>query len=156
MKRRQTLPRQWLVADCRSGDRLWSAALDLPEGSGILFLYRGMPRRERARLLAKLRRIARWRGLMIVDEARYEAARIHDPRELRRAMLAGVPILFLSPMFPTRSHPEWKPMPRMRAAAILRLAKAPVMALGGMDGRRFRKIRRLGFSGWAGIDAYVP
>jgi thiamine-phosphate pyrophosphorylase len=43
----------------------------------------------------------------------------------------------------------------MRAAALLRLGKSPVIALGGMNERRFAKIQRLGFSGWAGIDAYV-
>jgi thiamine-phosphate pyrophosphorylase len=43
----------------------------------------------------------------------------------------------------------------MRAAALLRLAKSPVIALGGMGERRFRRIQRLGFSGWAGIDAWI-
>jgi hypothetical protein len=43
----------------------------------------------------------------------------------------------------------------MRAAALLRLAKSPVIALGGMNECRFAQIQRLGFSGWAGIDAYV-
>jgi thiamine-phosphate pyrophosphorylase len=155
MKRRQTLPRQWLVADARFADQLWPAVRALPKGSGVLFLYRDLHKGERARALAKLRRLARARGLIIVDEGAGEAARVHDAKEIRQAGIAGIPIVFLSPMFRTRSHPGWEPIPRMRAAALLRLTEAPVMALGGVTERRFRRIRRLGFSGWAAIDAWI-
>jgi len=153
MKRRQRVPRQWLVADARLGDALWKAIARLPRGSGVLLLYRELPRRERARLVARLRRVARRQALVIADELASEAGRIHNLRELRRS--AGVPLLFVSPLFPTRSHPDWTPLPRMRAAALARLAKVPVIALGGMDEARFERIRRLGFKGWAGIDAWT-
>jgi len=156
MTRRQTLPRQWLVADDRLGDRLCRVVRSLPRGSGILFLYRELPKAGRARLLLKLRRMAGSRQLLILDETTGGAARVHNAKELRKAGLAGTSLLFLSPMFRTRSHPEWRPIPRMRAAALVRLANAPMIALGGVDERRFRRIQRLGFSGWAGIDAYVP
>lgn len=150
MEHRQTaLPRQWLVIDGRLGDRLWAAIGRLPAGSGMLVL------RHDPALLAKLRRIARARRLMVFDEAAGEAARVHNMDELRRALARGVRVLFLSPMFPTRSHPGWRPMPRMRAATLARLAKRPVVALGGMDARRFRALESLGFLGWAGIDAWL-
>jgi thiamine-phosphate pyrophosphorylase len=156
MIHRQSLPRQWLVADERLGEGLIRTVRALPAGTGILFLYRQRPKADRARLLARLRRLARGRGILIVDEAAGEAARVHDLRELRAAQLRGVRIILLSPMFPTRSHPAWEPLPRMKAAAIVRLAREPIIALGGMNERRFRRIARLGFSGWAGIDAYGP
>ena len=156
MNRRQSsIPRQWLVADGRLGEALWRALRRLPRGSGVLILYRELPDRERARLIAKLRRTAGTRGLILADEANGEAARIHDVRELRRAGLAGRPLIFLSPMFETRSHPGCAPQPRMRAATLIRLAKAPVIALGGMDASRFRRVARLGLQGWAGIDAWI-
>jgi thiamine-phosphate pyrophosphorylase len=155
MTPRQTLPRQWLVADYRLGDQLWRAVRSLPKGSGVMFLYRDMRPGERSRLLARLRRITRRRGLLVVEEAADEAARVHNAKEVGQAGLAGVPLLFLSPMFPTRSHPQWKPIRPMRAAALLRLATVPVFALGGMDERRFRRIQSLGFSGWAAIDAWI-
>ena len=154
MSRRQTVPRQWLVADHRLGDRLWAAVARLPRGSGVLVLYRELPKRERLPLLARLQRVARRRGLVIADEAAGGAARAHDLRELRAALLAGAPLIFLSPMFATRSHPQWVPMGKMRAAALVRLSPVPVIALGGMDAGRFASIEALGFSGWAGIDAY--
>ena len=154
MSRRQTVPRQWLVADHRLGDDLWTAVRKLPRGGGVLFLYRELPKQERWTLFARLQRVARRRGLVIADEAAGDAARVHALRELREALLAGAPLMFLSPMFATRSHPHWAPMRRMRAAALVRLSPVPVIALGGMDARRFASIEGLGFSGWAGIHAY--
>jgi len=153
MNRRQRVPRQWLVADARLGERLWEAVARLPRGSGVLLLFFELPRGEREQLLRKLRRTARRRALLIADELAGEATRIHDMRELRKAVAA--PLLFLSPLFPTRSHPDWRPLPRMRAATLARLARAPVFALGGMDQAQFRRIRGLGFAGWAGIDAWA-
>lgn len=156
MKRRQSsIPRQWLVVDERLGDGLWTALRKLPRGSGVLVLYNELPSRARGRLVTRLRRIARSRGLLLADEAKGDAARVHNLHELTRAGLAGRSLVFLSPMFATRSHPGWAPLPRMRAAALVRLATAPVIALGGMDANRFRRIARLGFQGWAGIDAWI-
>ena len=145
MRRRQTAPQQWLIirgADDRSG---LAAARRLPPGSGVLVLG-ALPAREMRKL--------RLRQLPVVEEQRRCAARIHDLRELRQALLAGTPLIFLSPLYPTSTHPEWKPIPRMRAAAFARLARRKLFALGGMDARKFARIRRLGFQGWAGISAF--
>jgi thiamine-phosphate pyrophosphorylase len=150
MRRRQTLPEQWLVADERLGDELWMAARALPLGSGILVLRR-LDSKERRRL----RHLAMLRGLRVERERPGRAARVHDVRELRQALLGRTPLILLSPIHPTRSHPDRRPLPRMRAAALARLARRRLVALGGMDARRYAKIARLGFSGWAGIDAYV-
>lgn len=155
MKHRQPLPGRWLVADERTGVELWATLKRLPSGTGVLVLYAALPKRERAVLLAKLRLIARQRRLVIADEVAGEAARVHNFAELRRASLRKTPLLFLSPMFETRSHPQWRTLPRMKAAAMIRLAAVPIMALGGMNARRFRRIERMGFQGWAGIDAWI-
>jgi thiamine-phosphate pyrophosphorylase len=58
-------------------------------------------------------------------------------------------------MFATRTHPEMRPLPRMRAAALVRLTGRKAIALGGMNESRFRQVRALGFQGWAGIDAWT-
>jgi thiamine-phosphate pyrophosphorylase len=93
-------------------------------------------------------------GVPVVEERRRGAARVHNAGELRRALLARTPLILLSPIFPTRSHPDWKPIPRMRAAALARLGRRKLVALGGMDARKFARIKRLGFQGWAGISAF--
>jgi hypothetical protein len=42
----------------------------------------------------------------------------------------------------------------MRAAALARLGRGEIFALGGMNRRRYAKIAPLGFIGWAGISAF--
>ena len=148
MKRRQSrFPRQWVVVTGQAGSE--DAARRVRPGTGVLVLQ-GRSERQ----LARLRRFAAARGLSLVDESRDGARRVHDLRELRSAMLARSPMIFLSPIYPTGSHPGWRPIPRMRAAAMARLAGRSLFALGGMDERRFRRLERLGFRGWAGVSAF--
>jgi thiamine-phosphate pyrophosphorylase len=155
MKRRQTrLPRQWLIADDRMGADLLNAVSALPRGSGVLVLFRDRAGPERRKILQQFRRVAAAKGLMIADEGAGAAARVHNLPQLRRALLARVSLILLSPVFPTRSHPDWIPLPRMRAAAYARLARRRLIALGGMNERRFAQLEALGFQAWAGIDAW--
>ena len=146
MKRRQTsIPRQWLITDQRLGQGLMRMVRRLPPGSGVLV--------RDGRLLRPIR-LAAPPGILVAPESR-RIARVHSAREIRDAQLAGAEALLLSPIFATRSHPTWRPLPRMRAAALIRLATVPVLALGGMDERRFQSVQKLGFAGWAGIDAWL-
>lgn len=155
MKRRQTnVPEQWLITDDRLGADLFRTIRRLPSGTGVLVRHHHLSRSHRNRLLRQVRHAARARKLTVVDEAEGRVARAHDAAEMRGAGLAGCALVLLSPLFPTRSHPDWRPLPRMRAAALVRLAKVPVIALGGMDAVRFRRIGGLGFAGWAGIDGW--
>jgi hypothetical protein len=145
MRPRQTNPRQWLIvrgADDREG---LAAARRLLRGGDVLLLQ-PLPTREM--------RALRLRGLTVVIERGRRAARVHDVRELRRACMARTPLILLSPLYPTSSHPGCTPIPPMRAAALARLGKRKLVALGGMDARKFAQIRRLGFQGWAGISAF--
>lgn len=146
-------PTRWLISDPRLGGLL-PLLRTLPAGTGVLLRHHHLPARERRVLLRKVQRLATARGLVLVDEAAGQVARVHDVRELSRARLAGVRLIFLSPLFETRSHPEWAPLPRMRAAALARLGGGRLLALGGMDEARFRRVRPLGFAGWGGIDGW--
>jgi thiamine-phosphate pyrophosphorylase len=147
--RRQTIARQWLII-AKSPDRTpISRAERLPRGSGVLLLEQ----LERGDML-RLRLAAHRRNLVIVQEGRGAAARVHGLSELRDAMIRRTPLLFLSPLHPTRSHPGWRPIGRMRAAALARIAGRRLIALGGMDASRFVAVARLGFVGWAGISAW--
>jgi thiamine-phosphate pyrophosphorylase len=154
MKRRQIrIPRQWLIVDERNQDLFWRTACHLPPGSGVFVLIQEMPKGQRERLMRKLRQVSQARSLLLLEDDR-RAKRVHSMRGLRRASLQRADLVLLSPIFATRSHPDWKPMPRMRAATLARMAKGPVLALGGMNDRRFSSVEKFGFSGWAGIDAW--
>lgn len=149
MKGRQIFPRQWLIVGEEGQGSLWHAAKKLPAGSGILLLAKLDPKARR-----RLRHFARIRGLTIVLEEPRTAARVHNLRELTRARLRRAPLIFLSPLFPTSSHPHWIALPRMRAATLARLAKRQAIALGGMNPKRHERIAALGLAGWAGISAF--
>lgn len=146
MPRRQTVPRQWLIV---AREAAIPAAQRLERGSGVLVLEALGPR-----ALRHLRRIARQRSLVVVPEGPRTAVRVHNVRELRRALGARTPLIFLSPLYPTASHPAWKPLPRMRTATLARLGGRRLLALGGMDARKFGRVKELGFQGWAGISAF--
>lgn len=144
MRRRQTIPRQWLIL---LPDMLEKMPR-LPRGAGVLLLRPMKPRQMR-----RLRRVGQQRDLLITEEGR-DAARVHNMRELRQAMLRRRSLILLSPIYRTSSHSSWRPLPRMRAAALARLAKRRLIALGGMNECRYAKVAPLGFIGWAGISAF--
>lgn len=81
------------------------------------------------------------------------SAPVHDRRELRAAQRQGADLIFLSPLFPTRSHPGSGALGAGRFAALARMANVPVMALGGVAGRHGATIRALGAAGFGAIDS---
>ena len=146
MSRRQTMPKQWLIIADRTD---WRTIRRLPRKAGVFVLGSLTAAEDR-----RLRNIARLRGLRVEFETARAAARAHNIREVKQARLRRVPFILLSPIYLTATHPDWRPIPRMRAAALARLADRRAIALGGMNHRRFAKIAPLGFIGWAGISAF--
>ena len=156
MTHRQTAnPTEWMILDERLGSELCKFVRKLPRRSGVLLLRYDLLERERRKLLSHLSWIAKAKRLTIIDEKSRGAARVHDSKELLHALTRRRQLILLSPIFPTRTHPNWMPLPRMRAATFARLAHRKAIALGGMDRRRFRIVQKLGFAGWAGIDAWI-
>ncbi|HEX8535782.1 MAG TPA: thiamine phosphate synthase [Allosphingosinicella sp.] len=178
MQRRQPLPRLWLMTDERQGEALWTAIERLPRGAGIVFRHYSLPPAERRKLFLAVKRRARRHHLTLIlagtsEEAasygaegfhRRQSARkppglirtapAHNLRELRSAERGGADLVFLSPAFDTRSHPDKGSLGPLRFMLLARRARVPVIALGGMNARR---ARRLGSAiyGWAGIDAWA-
>lgn len=162
-RRNPAPPVQWLLTDERMGGALWSALRRLPPGSGVIFRHHATPPAERRRLLLRVRRIAGARRLVLVvagargGHNRGPGARTwsaHDRREAIAGAAAGAGVFLVSPVFATRSHPGAPALGPMRAARIAR-GLGVAVALGGMTQRRWRRIARLGFAGWAGIGAWM-
>lgn len=147
MRPRQTIARQWLIVTSEKGADLQKMVRRAPRGTGVLLLQPD------PRAIRTLRRLGRRHDLTIASEGR-DAARVHDSRELRQAMLRRTPLILLSPLWPTSTHPDWAPMPRMRGAALARLGRRRLLALGGMNRKRYAAVAPLGFIGWAGISAF--
>ena len=149
MKRRQTVPKQWLIVNAEPGAELWQALRRLPRGSGVFLIHQLT-----AHEMRRLHYLASLYGLSIVVEGPRTAARVHNPRELTKALLRRPPLILVSPLHPTHSHPDWSPLPRMRAATLARLAHRQAVALGGMNCKRYANIAPLGFIAWGGISAF--
>ncbi len=78
---------------------------------------------------------------------------VHSIEEAEAAARVGASLVFVSPVFATRSHPGAPALGPEHAERIAEAAGAPAIALGGMDARRFAELE--GFYGWAGIDAWL-
>lgn len=153
------------MTDERAGDPR-AILRRLPPGTGVVFRHHVTPQAERRALLAAVRRIAARRGLVLRVAGESHGRRAgrlapghgwpaHDRAEALRGAAAGAAMLFVSPVFATRSHPGARGLGIARAAAIGRGLPLPLIALGGMNARRFAALRRAGFHGWAGIDAFA-
>jgi thiamine-phosphate pyrophosphorylase len=132
------LPRLWLMTDERMGDGLMDAIRALPPGSGIIFRHYRLPETRAKGALRTGERLARTRGHGLfwagtVREARAlkadgahgrvrgaVSAPVHSLRERVAAERAGTRLLFVSPVFPTRSHPGARSLGRVRFGALMR------------------------------------
>lgn len=169
---RSTLPSLWLMTDERLGDDLWTALDALPRGGGVVFRHYATPPAERRALFVQVAKVARRNRLVLVlagsarlgradgrhgrDATRTSGLKTwpaHSRAEALAGMRAGAGLLFVSPVFRTRSHPGEPTLGPVKAATILRGIKTPAIALGGMDARRFRTLK--GFYGWAAIEAWT-
>jgi thiamine-phosphate pyrophosphorylase len=174
----QRWPTAWLMTDERMGDRLWPAidcAADV--GAGIIFRPYATDPERRAEVGRHIADMAQRRGLVLgvggdAVLARALGARlVHNPRETTlglpfsrsvhneyeaaAAKTDGASLVFVSPVYPTRSHPGAAALGEKEAARLAMLAGVPAFALGGVDPSRQNRLRKLGFAGWAGIDAWV-
>ena len=78
----------------------------------------------------------------------------HNGVELRRARRAGIDLGFLSPAFPTVSHPGARGLGVTRWTAVARrCGSLPVAALGGVDGESVRRLPLRLCAGMGGIGA---
>ena len=115
---------------------------------------------ERAALLRRVARLARRRGLVLVESgAAHQPLRlfpVHSAIEAVRATRARADLILVSPVHATRTHPGAPALGPLRAAIIARHARVPAIALGGMTQKRFRRLRAFGFVGWAAIDGLTP
>lgn len=175
MRQRQPLPPLCLLSDARNDAALERALADLPRGSLFVFRHTHLPEAARRQRFAALAALARRHGHLVVlsgsarqarrwgADGAYGSARqlgagaallrlvtVHSLRELRRARRADA--VLLSPVFPTRSHPGARVLGPLRFCTIAAHARVPVIALGGMDRAR---ARRLGHAHWAAIDGLV-
>ena len=167
MRDKQSLPLIWLLSDARNDAQLEQALADLPRGSGFVFRHYHLPPDARRARFDTLAALARRGGHAVVlagtqdwgADGRYGAperlgpglllATAHDRAEIEAALAARADGIFLSPVFPTASHPGASTLGSAGFHALARLSSVPVIALGGMTAARARD---LGWPRWGAID----
>jgi thiamine-phosphate pyrophosphorylase len=182
MKRRQPpnkkahWPKIWLMTDERFGDELLRAIRRLPSASGVIFRHYHLDEAARRRLFRQVRKICGQRGQMLFlagpewQALRWRAdgfhsrtallksslprsAPVHNRAELREATRNHADLVFISPIFPTDSHPDGRVLGRLGFNVLAKQARsAEVVALGGMNAKRALGLR-LAY-GWAAIDTF--
>jgi thiamine-phosphate pyrophosphorylase len=173
MPKRQarSLPKTWLMTDERLGDGLTASIAALPKGSGIVFRHYSLDVRARAALFRKVSAAARRHRHMLVvggppiaaplwqTAGRHGRVRgtmtapVHTLREAIAAERSGAALLFVSPVFATRSHPDVTALGKVRFGLMIRNLNTPVIALGGMTKARGRNLKAMNIYGWAAISA---
>jgi len=180
LRRARGCPTVWLFTDERQGDGLWRALERLPRGAGVILRQGKAP--DRAALGARVAAVARRRRLvfLVADDpalaralradgvhhsaparpgrlpGKLRTAAAHSLPELRAAQRAGAELVFISPVFATRTHPGARTLGRARFGRLAQAARVPVAALGGMTFHRFSALRPLGASAWGAIDGLTP
>jgi thiamine-phosphate pyrophosphorylase len=79
----------------------------------------------------------------------------HSPKALAKAAKAGADFALLSPVFPTKSHPEGRAIGVLRFAAWAKKASLPVYGLGGINDQNIRRLGSSGSAGWAAIEGLI-
>jgi len=176
MRRRHSrLPHVWLMTDERLGD-LGAAVRRLPRGAGVVFRHHATPPIERRALFREIRQLARARGLVVLladtplrawqwraDGAHHRSrlasrglrsVAVHDGAERATARAVRADLIFVSPVFATRSHPGAAPLGPVRIGQLAGPMRARAIALGGMNRHRWRRLAAMRLHGWAAIDAW--
>lgn len=85
---------------------------------------------------------------------RWIGASCHSSEQLQQAVALGARYASLSPVLPTRSHPETAPLGWQRFAAWVDAVPLPVYALGGMQPEHISQAVDSGGQGIAAIGSY--
>lgn len=178
-RHRKNLPGLWLMTDERIDDAtLLASVTRLPRGrGGIVFRHYRTPVTKRRSLFMQVAAIARRRGLILLLAGKARTAiawkangwhgpderlrtccgmihsrAAHNLREIKATTQRSADLLFLSPLYATRSHPDVTALGRVKFARLARQSSLPVIALGGVRRCHQRQLEILGASGWAAID----
>ena len=169
------LPLLWLLSDARNDAGIEEALDSLPRQSGFVFRHYHLDTRARAARFAELAERARENAHRVIlsgtanqaiewgadgiygapsrlgpnSASLLRLATAHDAGELREAERAGADGVFVSPVFPTRSHEGGATLGMDGFHTLAQRTSLPVIALGGMTAER---ATALGWPRWAAID----
>lgn len=130
------------LCDARGAQLLINGAASLPADTGAAGIH----------LSSRQLREAHERP----DCAGLLAASCHTAEDLQRAQAIGADFAVLSPVLPTRSHPDANPLGWERFSQLVDEVALPVYALGGMQAGLMEVAWASGAQGVAGIRGFWP
>lgn len=95
-------------------------------------------------------------GLTSRPDQALVGASCHNKDELTRAGNLGITYAFLSPVQPTASHPDARPLGWDKFVSLTRFACLPVYALGGLGAEDLRRAKLAGAQGVASVRSWWP
>ena len=174
MTDKKTLPNLWLLSDERNDAKLEWALANLPRGNAFVFRHYHLTDRARRQRFEELAAVARTGDHLVILAGAAELAQAwgadgiygapgthgkspgllrlvtaHDAREIAIANRAEADGVFLSPVFPTRSHPGGACLGPDLFHELAAQAEMPVIALGGLTAEH---AEMLDWPRWAAID----
>jgi thiamine-phosphate pyrophosphorylase len=181
---RKALPTLLFFTDPARTPDAEATARRLPPGSAIVFRAFGAADAEaqgrRLLAIARARRLALlvgadWAlarrlgadGVHLPERLAHRARRLkaahpgwvvtaaaHSAAAARRGLRLGADAVVVSTVFASRSPSAGRPMGPLRLAGLVRLARGPVYALGGVDNKKARLLKDTGLVGLAAVDAF--
>ena len=182
--RPNAFPRRWFLTDSRLGEQVWPVLAGLPQDVGVIVRVKD-PRRDKPlarRLIAACRKrgltVLLSGPVLLALELKADGAHLpeaearrgsnrrpragflltaaaHSRPALIRAERLGADGAFLSPVFPTRSHPGARTLGVPRFGMMKQGLSVPVLALGGMDEAAAKRLSPMQPYGWGAIDAWM-
>lgn len=177
--RQASAPIPYLFTDERVEENvLLRAVRRLPHGAAVVFRHYRTPEPERLALYKRVRTVTRRRGVMLIvggenpnhfrgadawhlggkqlgnGSMAHKSAGVHNWRELDIAFRRGMAIVFISPVYSTRSHKGARPLGPLAYQRIARRAEVLGMVplpLGGMNVARARMLKARGFGAIDGL-----
>ncbi len=173
-KTKRRVPRCWLMVDARLGEHIPAIVAAMPPRSAVVVRPYAMRLEGRTEMIKGIRRAARAkRHLLLIAgggsdagfDGRHGGTRkttgflslpVHGRRELAQANRLGADAVLISPVWPTRSHPDGAALGKRGFACLAAGSSAQAIALGGVTARGFARLKIHGTAGWAAIDAWLP
>ncbi len=168
------LPHIWLLSDARNNATLEDSLATLPSGSGFIYRHYHLGAGERRRRFDELKAVAKQHNHIVILSGSTELAcewsadgvygpadklgtnddllrlaTAHNGDEIQAANRIEADAVLLSPVFPTRSHPDASVLGPFGFSVLAQQADMPVIALGGMTRKR---AEANGIQRWAAID----
>jgi len=96
-----------------------------------------------------------WKSNRILSKKLLISYSCHSATSIKKAEKYGCDLIFYSPIFTTKTHPQQKPIGSFGLRNFLSKTSIPIYALGGIDNKNIHRLGNCGIAGIGGISVFV-